>query len=90
MVWDTMEKRFKEMYIQQFEVDMKALVKKEAPDIFYWPSSPSSTGSMRDVENQSIGDSHDWNVCMDRSLSPISGVRSRALIPSSGCSPSPV
>ena len=62
MVWDTMEKRFKEMYIQQFEVDMKALVKKEAPDIFYWPSSPSSTGSMRDVENQSIGDSHDWNV----------------------------
>ena len=62
MVWDTMEKRFKEMYIQQFEVDMKALVKKEAPDIFYWPSSPSSTGSMCDVENQSIGDSHDWNV----------------------------
>lgn len=62
MVWESMEKRFKEMYIQQFEVDMKAIVNREAPDIFYWPSSPSSTGSMNDVENMDIGDTHDWNV----------------------------
>lgn len=62
MVWDTMEQKYKDMYVQQFEVDMKALVSKEAPDIFYWPSSPSSSGSMQDVENMDIGDTHDWNV----------------------------
>lgn len=62
MVWEDMEKKYKEMYIQQFEVNMKAIVAQEAPDIFYWPSSPSSTGSMRDVENMNIGDTHDWNV----------------------------
>lgn len=62
MVWDTMEKRYKERYIQQFEVDMKAIVNREAPETFYWPSTPSTTGSMNDVENMSIGDTHDWNV----------------------------
>lgn len=62
MVWDSMEPKYKEMYIRQYEVDMKEIVNKEAPHIFYWPSSPSSTGSMRDVENMSIGDTHDWNV----------------------------
>lgn len=62
MVWDTMEQKYKDMYIQQFEVDMRALVTQEAPDIFYWPSSPSSVGSMSDVENMDVGDTHDWNV----------------------------
>ena len=62
MVWDTMEEKYKEMYVQQFEVDMRALVSKEAPDIFYWPSSPSSFGSMSDTENMDVGDTHDWNV----------------------------
>jgi beta-mannosidase len=62
MVYDSMEPKYKEMYIKQYEVDMKEIVNKEAPHIFYWPSSPSSTGSMRDVENMSIGDTHDWNV----------------------------
>lgn len=62
MIWEEMEPRFKEMYIRQYEVDMPAIIKKEAPDIFYWPSSPSSFGRMKDTENENYGDSHDWNV----------------------------
>lgn len=62
MIWDDMNPKYKEMYIQQYEKDMKELVHREAPDIFYWPSSPSSKGSMWDVENENYGDSHDWRV----------------------------
>lgn len=62
MVWDDMEPRFKQMYIKQYEEDMPAILRREAPDIFYWPSSPSSFGSMKETENENYGDSHDWNV----------------------------
>lgn len=62
MIWEDMNPKYKEMYIQQYEKDMPSIVKKEAADISYWPSSPSSVGSMKDVENENYGDSHDWTV----------------------------
>lgn len=62
MIWEDMDQKYKEMYIRQYEVDMPAIVGKEAPDICYWPSSPSSGGSMKETENENCGDSHDWRV----------------------------
>lgn len=62
MIWEDMNPKYKEMYIRQYETDMPAMVKKEAPDICYWPSSPSAEGSMKDTENENYGDSHDWRV----------------------------
>lgn len=62
MIWEDMNPLYKEMYIRQYEVDMPELVKQEAPKIAYWPSSPSAFGSMKDVENENYGDSHDWRV----------------------------
>ncbi len=62
MIWEDMEPKYKEMYIRQYEVDMRHMVEKEAPHISYWPSSPSSAGSMKDTENENYGDSHDWTV----------------------------
>ena len=49
-------------YILQFEKVIAELVADEAPDAFYWPSSPSSGGSF-DLPNDFIrGDQHDWSV----------------------------
>ncbi|WP_373212993.1 glycoside hydrolase family 2 protein [Ruminococcus sp. 5_1_39BFAA] len=62
MIWEDMNPKYKEMYIRQYEVDMPAIVEREAPGICYWPSSPSATGSMKDTENENYGDSHDWRV----------------------------
>jgi len=57
-----LEEEFIQMYRLQFEVEMPALVHEEAPDLFYWPSSPSSGGGGRPTEDMSIGDTHDWKV----------------------------
>lgn len=62
MVWEDMNPRYKEMYIQQYEVDMPEIVKELAPQVSYWPSSPSAFGRMQDTENENYGDSHDWQV----------------------------
>lgn len=60
--WKEITPEYREMYIQQYEVDMPAIVRAEAPELCYWPSSPSSTGSMIETENENYGDSHDWRV----------------------------
>ena len=62
MIWDDMNIKYKQMYIQQYEEDMPKIVKEIAPDMNYWPSSPSAFGKMKDVENENYGDSHDWRV----------------------------
>lgn len=62
MIWENMNPCYKEMYIQQYEVDMPEIVNKLAPHISYWPSSPSAFGKMQDTENENYGDSHDWEV----------------------------
>ncbi len=62
MIWKDMEPRLQQMYVKQYEEDMPRIVQEEAPNLFYWPSSPSSFGGMKDTENENYGDSHDWNV----------------------------
>lgn len=54
MIWEDMNPRYKEMYIQQYEVDMPEIVNKLAPHISYWPSSPSAFGKMQDTERMRI------------------------------------
>lgn len=61
-MWGHMEERFKQLYFNQFERDMKKLVEREAPGVSYWPSSPSGGGQLKDISSDNIGDQHDWNV----------------------------
>jgi beta-mannosidase len=38
------------------------IVKREDPDAFYWPSSPSSGGDFDNPHDQNRGDAHYWDV----------------------------
>ena len=49
-------------YLEQFEVLLKDVCLREAPDTFYWPSSPSSGGGFDDPNSLDRGDVHDWSV----------------------------
>lgn len=49
-------------YLYQNEILIPKIMKREAPDIFYWPSSPSSGGSFDDPQNENRGDVHFWSV----------------------------
>ena len=49
-------------YLEQFEHLLKDICAEEAPDVFYWPSSPSSGGGFDDPNDLNRGDVHDWSV----------------------------
>ena len=49
-------------YIKQYEVLFPEIIEQIAPDIFYWPSSPSSGGSFDKPNDENNGDVHDWSV----------------------------
>ena len=49
-------------YIKMFEYLLPKLVKEYAPQTFYWPSSPSSGGSLDDPQDPTRGDVHYWDV----------------------------
>lgn len=49
-------------YIRIFEHIIPHILKREDPDTFYWPSSPSSGGSFDDPDAENRGDVHDWSV----------------------------
>lgn len=49
-------------YIAFFEHFIPDLCDKYAPDIFYWPSSPSSGGGFKDTVADHIGDQHYWGA----------------------------
>lgn len=53
---------FKRDCLVQFEYILPKAVKETAPDIFYWPSSPSSGGSLDDPRDENRGDAHYWNI----------------------------
>ena len=59
--WNPSEKQ-KCDYIKLFEYIIPGIVKKEDPQAFYWPSSPSSGGSFDDPWNENRGDTHYWDV----------------------------
>ena len=52
----------KQDYLEQFEHVLKDVCAREAPDVFYWPSSPSSGGGFDDPNSLERGDVHDWSV----------------------------
>lgn len=52
----------KEDYLKLFEELIPGELKKLAPDTFYWPSSPSGGGHFKDLDTDSVGDCHFWEV----------------------------
>ena len=49
-------------YIKMFEKVLPEIVRAEAPQTFWWPSSPSSGGCFDDPSDPSRGDVHYWDV----------------------------
>ncbi len=49
-------------YLIQFEEILPRLTEEFDPDRFYWPSSPSSTGSFDNPNDENRGDVHYWEV----------------------------
>lgn len=49
-------------YTRLYEELIPAILKKEAPDVFYWPSSPSSGGKFDEPNAENRGDAHFWDV----------------------------
>lgn len=49
-------------YLTQFEDVLKNAVHDAAPDVFYWPSSPSSGGGFDNPNDENRGDVHYWDV----------------------------
>ena len=52
----------KKWYLYQYEELIPDLLKVDASDIFYWPSSPSSGGGFNDPNSDKYGDMHYWGV----------------------------
>ena len=49
-------------YTRLFEYIIPEIVKKEDPQSFYWPSSPSSGGNFDNPWDENRGDTHYWDV----------------------------
>lgn len=49
-------------YIIMYERIMPRLMKEYAPQVYYWPASPSSGGSFDDPRDENRGDVHYWEV----------------------------
>ena len=49
-------------YIIMYERILPQIMKKYAPQIFYWPASPSSGGSFDNPRDENRGDVHYWDV----------------------------
>lgn len=52
----------KQDYLRIFEEMIPEIMSEYAPQVFYWPSSPSSGGTFNDPNNESVGDAHCWDV----------------------------
>jgi len=62
--WDFFPKtsKLRTDYIKQFEIVLPEVAKREDPNTFYWPASPSSGGGFEDPNSENIGDVHYWDV----------------------------
>lgn len=49
-------------YIIMYERILPRIMKQYAPQIYYWPASPSSGGSFDDPRDENRGDVHYWDV----------------------------
>lgn len=54
--------KIKADYIKIYEYIIENIVKKEDPDSFYWPSSPSCGGSFVNPNDFNRGDTHCWDA----------------------------
>lgn len=54
--------QLKQDYIEIFERIIPDLLQRLDPNTFYWPSSPSTSGSFEDPNNFDSGDVHYWSV----------------------------
>ena len=54
--------RQKADYIKMYEYIIPKILKVEAPQVFYWPASPSSGGSFDEPQDPTRGDVHYWDV----------------------------
>jgi len=52
----------KEHYLEFYENILPKLCSQIAPDVFYWPSSPTNGGNFDDPDDPSRGDQHFWEV----------------------------
>ena len=60
-------------YLRQNEVVIPEVLTEVAPEIFYWPSSPSSGGNFDNPRDENRGDVHYWEVW--HSSMPVSDYR---------------
>ncbi len=49
-------------YLIMYEYILPKLMEELAPQVFYWPASPSSGGSFDEPESENRGDVHYWDV----------------------------
>lgn len=49
-------------YLVQFEQIIPAIISELSPEVFYWPSSPSSGGGFKNSSSNHAGDMHYWAV----------------------------
>ena len=49
-------------YMELFERILPDICEKYAPQVFYWPSSPSSGGGLLHIDDETVGDSHYWDI----------------------------
>ncbi len=56
----TKEQEFE--YLNQYHIIIPEIHKRICPEIFYWPSSPSSTGYFDNPNDPDRGDCHYWDV----------------------------
>ncbi len=49
-------------YLRQYQFEFPRLVSRVAPDLFYWPASPSSGGDFDNPNDPDRGDTHFWEV----------------------------
>lgn len=49
-------------YLKQYQFVFPEIVKETCPELFYWPSSPSSGGNFENPNDPDRGDCHYWDV----------------------------
>ena len=60
-LWVSKESEVRD-YIIMYERILPQVMKKYAPQVYYWPASPSSGGSFDDPRDPNRGDVHFWDV----------------------------
>ena len=49
-------------YVKMYEYIFSKILKKEDPQTYYWPASPSSGGGFDEPNDEARGDAHYWDV----------------------------